>query len=50
MYEDALKYCNFSLRIDKNNEKSLYRKATSLAYLFKFDESMEIFNKVKHGD
>ena len=39
MYEDALEYSEKALDIRGNHSKSLYRKAISLAYLFRFDES-----------
>jgi len=43
MFEDAVKFCDQALSIDKNHTKSLFRKAASLAYLFEFDESRKIF-------
>jgi len=30
--------------------KTLYRKATALAYLFDFTQSREIFNAIEFGD
>jgi tetratricopeptide (TPR) repeat protein len=49
MYEDALEYCDFALKIDKSNSKTLYRKATALAFLYKFEESKSIFNQLDDG-
>ena len=46
MYEDALEYCNIALKIDTNHVLSLYSKAKSLAFLFEFDKSIEIFKRI----
>jgi hypothetical protein len=42
MYEDALMYANLALSVDSEHEKSLFRKAVSLAFLFDFDQSISI--------
>ena len=47
MYEDALEYCDKALSIDENHTISSYRKAKSLAFLFRFDESIQILKDKK---
>lgn len=39
LYEDALENAEKALSIKPNHEKSLFRKATALAYLFDFEQS-----------
>ena len=46
MYEDALMYANLALSVDSEHEKSLFRKAVSLAFLFDFDQSISILQKL----
>ena len=47
-YEDSLEYCNKALEIDEEHEKSLFRKAKCLAYLYRFDESISFFQMTKY--
>jgi len=46
MYEHAIEFCDFALQIDKDHIKTLYRKARSLAYLFKFAHSIDILRQI----
>ena len=46
LYEDALQTCNLALKIDPDHVKSQFRKATSLAYLFEFEKSRDIFKQL----
>ena len=46
-YEDCLEYCEKALEIDDEHDKSLYRKAKCLAYLYQFDKSIKCFKKTK---
>ena len=50
LYEDTITYCDYALQIDKFHQKSIYKKATSLAQLFKFKESRELFSKIDQGE
>jgi len=43
MYEDALESVEEALKIQKDFRKSLYRKATALAFLFEFEQSTSLF-------
>ena len=42
MYQHALDKCNQALGMNSNHEKTKYRKAKALAYLFEFDEARRI--------
>ena len=46
MYEHAIEYCDMALQISSDYKNVKYRKAKSLAYLFQFDESVEIFKEI----
>ena len=48
MHEDAIIYCDKALKIDKDHIKSKFRKGNALAFLSRFDESMEVFNTIKY--
>ena len=47
MYEDAVQYCDIALEFDKDHVKTSLIKAKSLAFLFKFEESITIFKHIK---
>ena len=46
MYEDALENAEEALKIQKDFRKSLYRKATALAFLFEFESSYSLFKQL----
>jgi len=50
MYDDALENAEEALKIQKDHRKSLYRKATSLAFLSEYERSFEIFKKIKDNE
>ena len=45
MYEDSLEYANKAIKYHPGKIPAYY-KAVSLAYLHKFDESIEVFNSI----
>ena len=48
LYEDSVECCNNALKIDKESKRALYRKAKCLALLLDFNQSVEIFKKLKY--
>ena len=48
MYEDGIEYCNKALEIDPDNIKAKLGKAYSYAYLFMFQQSIDIFNSFNY--
>ena len=46
MYEDALENAEEALKIEEDFKKSLFRKATALAFLFEFEQSYSLFQKL----
>ena len=47
MYEDAVILCDSALLINKDHLMTLYPKAKALAFLFYFEESINIFEEIK---
>jgi hypothetical protein len=39
-------YCDLALAVDPEHVKSKFRKAKSLAYLFEFEESIDLFRSI----
>jgi hypothetical protein len=50
LYEDGLELCTAALKVKRNHEKTLTRKAVCLGYLFEFDKSIELFKHIKQLD
>ena len=46
LYEDTLVFSEEVLKLDKIHVKALFRKAKALSFLFKFDESIRLFEKL----
>jgi hypothetical protein len=46
MWEDALEHCDEALELDKKHRKTLYRSAKCLAFLFKFDLSINLLKSL----
>ena len=46
LYEDAITFCDYGLKIDEFHGRSLYNKARAKALLSEFDESQELFKKI----
>jgi hypothetical protein len=47
LFENALIYANLALYLDPKHEKTLFRKALALAFLYKFQQSIEILDLLK---
>jgi hypothetical protein len=50
LYEDGLELCAAALKIKRNHEKTLIRKAVCLGYLFEFEKSIELFKHIMQLD
>lgn len=48
LFEDSLYYAEEALKVTENDDRSLVRKAKSLAYLLKFDQSFAVLDKVSN--